>query len=148
MAGFFSKYAMGAGSSLLSNAAKISSPRIGGYAARAAGAAFDFAKMSPLAQNSIVGSIGGGILGGAYGAFSDNTGVFGGALTGAALGAGFGAASIPAGNTFNLYSTLREFGRSRAAATGTSLGFLGLQSRQFIGNKYSQAVNGFRALFQ
>lgn len=103
-----------------------------------------YAAMQPWARRAIAG----GVLGGAYGAVSDDTSIIGGAL----MGASIGAASAPIGRGLGRgianYRELRALGAPRPFATGGTARVMVDDARSYIGNTYTRAANGFRALRQ
>ena len=118
------------------------SSRLGMYARGAAGhgavGAAGVFGANPAAARALVG----GTLGGAYGAFSDNTSIAGGAAMGAGLFAGAPLAAGRAKGMYGAYSMLRDAGRGRGRALMSVLHSEGMASKQFIKRSYTRAVNG------
>ena len=102
-----------------------------------------FAAMEPIGQRAVVG----GVAGGMYGAFADNTSILGGAMIGAGIGAGSVGVDSLGRTGYGAYkSAMMAPGLGRGKATADAFVAMGQQSRGFIGNTSRRALNGFRAL--
>jgi len=132
----------------MASATAYGAARTGGLASDIFGianrGAYGMVGASSTAQRAVAG----GALGGAYGAFADDTSMLGGA----AMGAGMGAASVSAGRGlgrgYNTYKRLRglsgvNIGRGQAGWAAT-VG-AGQDSKKFIGNTMSKAYGSFRS---
>ena len=101
---------------------------------------------SPFARRTAQFSAGGAALGGAYGAFSDDTSVLGGALKGAALGAGGFAAVNRGMMAAGGYRGARALGMGRGKSLGMGLAMMGRKSARDIGNTVTQGFNSFKGM--
>ena len=87
----------------------------------------------------------GGLAGGAYGAFSDDTSILGGMAKGAAIGAGVGVGGVGA----RAYGKLRAGGFGAGKAASGAFKILGRRAGRFIGrsfgsNKTYGKINGLK----
>jgi len=112
---------------------------------RGAGSAAMFMARNPVARSALYG----GLAGGLYGAFSDNTSVLGGAMMGAGLGAGIyrygirpgmGLGKIGAGMSFGAHA--RALGGAYGSAMGTAI-MSDVRGARMASNR---ALNGIRGL--
>ena len=91
-------------------------------------------------------SIGGGLAGGTYGAFSGDTSILGGAIKGAALGAA-GYGGVQAGIAgYQRYSAGMALGLGAGKSLSAAAQLASRDSMKFIGNTKTKAINGFNAL--
>jgi len=90
----------------------------------------------------------GGVAGGTYGAFSNDTSVIGGALGGMALGAGALGATRLGQRGAGVYRGMgpKGMGLGRGQAAGMAAHAMAGTASRFIGQSYAQASNGFNAL--
>lgn len=105
-------------------------------------------------SNTGLSALAGGIAGGTYGAFSDNTSILGGALGGAALGAGALGATRLGQMGLGRYAAARAGGRGithlagglgRRQAAAAGIRHMGRMSSRLIGRTGRQAFNGFKS---
>ena len=97
-------------------------------------------------SNVALSAMGGGLAGGVYGAFSDDTSVLGGIAMGAGLGAG-GYGAVKAGiKGYGRYSMARQAGFGAGQSLGAATFLAGQDAARFIGNTYSRAMNPIRGL--
>ena len=97
-------------------------------------------------SNVGLSAMGGGLAGGVYGAFSDDTSVLGGIAMGAGLGAG-GYGAVKAGiKGYGRYSMARQAGFGAGQSLGAATFLAGQDAARFIGNTYSRAMNPIRGL--
>ena len=104
----------------------------GGIRGMAASLSAGYGNLSAPTRGAVLGAG----IGGAYGAFSDDTSMLGGA----AMGAGLGLGAVGAKGMARRYSAARGLGMSRLGAASAST--------QLAGRKINKAFNGFRALGQ
>jgi hypothetical protein len=85
----------------------------------------------------------GGVTGGIYGAFADDTSVLGGALGGAMLGAGGYGGAMLGRRGLRAYGGFRRAGMGAGQAAGQAFGVMGDVSSAYIGNTARRAYNSF-----
>jgi hypothetical protein len=90
-----------------------------------------------IGLSTMGGSAIGGIGGGMYGAFSDDTSVLGGAIKGAGLGAGLGALGGVGRIGYTHYAGSRAAGLGAGQSAWTSVKTLANDAKSFIGKSFS-----------